>query len=141
MITKLADWQIYLHRYLSENKNRDFEWGDWDCIIFANGALKAISGANVMPSELEWRNEQEAIEAIHAYGRTFANSIKMACKNAGLERIDVQQITAGDLCIYMNDNEELCGICDGFALISPSDNGYAFNKCDTARLAWRIPNG
>ena len=138
---KLANWQTHLHHYLSANKNREFAWGDWDCCVFANGALKAISGLSVMPPELQWRNESEAMTAIQDYGRTFANAIKMACRSAGLEPIDVQQITAGDLCVYMNDNEELCGICDGFALISPSDHGYAFNKCETARLAWRVPDG
>lgn len=137
---KLSDWQIHFHKYLSENKKRDFQWGDWDCITFANGALKAISGVDVMPPELKWRNENEAMEAIQDYGRTFANAVKKACRSAGLEPVDVKYITAGDICVYMNDNEELCGICDGFALISPSDTGYAFNKCSTARLAWRVPN-
>ena len=136
---KLVGWQTLLHHYLSENKNREFAWGDWDCCTFANGAIKAITGSSVLPPELSWQNESEAMEAIHSYGRTFANAIKMACRAAGLEPIDVQHITAGDICVYMNDNEELCGICDGFTLISPADQGYAFTKCDAARLAWRVP--
>ena len=138
---KVPEWQTKLHQYLTENRDRDFVWGEWDCCIFSDGAIHAISGKHVIPSELRWGNESDAFESITEYGRTFANAIKKAARGAGLEPIDVSQITAGDLAVYMNNNEELCGICDGYALISPADDGYAFNKCDTARIAWRVPDG
>tara|TARA_Y100000114_G_scaffold77252_1_gene70953 strand:- start:565 stop:987 length:423 start_codon:yes stop_codon:yes gene_type:complete len=138
---KLPDWQIHLHNYLRDNRDRDFKWGDWDCCVFADGAIHSISGVHVIPEELKWTNESDAMESIQKYGRTFANAIKKAARASGLEPIDNAQITAGDLCVYMNDNEEVCGICDGYALVSPAEQGYAFNRCDTVRIAWRVPNG
>ena len=138
---KLPDWQIHLHQYLTENRDRDFMWGTWDCCIFSDGALHAISGRHVIPSELRWGSEATAMKAISEYGRTFANALKKACREAGLIPVDVAQITAGDLCIYTDANEELCGICDGYALLTPSEEGYAFNKCELARIAWRVPDG
>ena len=140
-MNKLPDWQIRLHAFLTENRDRQFGWGTWDCCIFANEAIKSISGVNVLPKELQWSNESEAMLAIQHYGRTFANAIKLATRSAGLQVVDIQHVTAGDLCVYVNGNEELCGICDGFALLSPTDQGYEFSDTSTARLAWRVPDG
>ena len=138
---KVADWQMRLHSFLTANRDREFSWGKWDCCVFANEAIKSISGEDVLPAQLKWSSETEAMQAIQDYGRTFANAIKLAARSAGLQIIDVQQITAGDLCVYVNGNEELCGICDGFALLSPTDQGYEFSDTATARLAWRVPDG
>lgn len=138
---KVPDWQILLHKFLTANRSREFGWGTWDCCTFANDALRVISGQSVIPPELTWSNEREAMEKVQKYGRTFANAIKKAARAAGLVPVDVKHITAGDLVIYQNDNEEVCGICDGFSLLSPSDEGYAFSRCEKARLAWRVPDG
>ena len=141
MMRKLPDWQILLHKFLTKNRDREFGWGTWDCCTFCNEALKVISGQSVIPPQLQWSNECEAMEKVQKYGRTFSNAIKKAARAAGLKPVDVKQITAGDLVVYQNENEEVCGICDGFSLLSPSDIGYAFSRCEKARLAWRVPDG
>jgi hypothetical protein len=33
-----------LNQFLRDNKDRPFEWGNWDCLIFTNEAWKAMYG-------------------------------------------------------------------------------------------------
>ena len=38
---KLPNWESNLEKYLHSCKDRGFSWGNWDCLKFVNGAVKA----------------------------------------------------------------------------------------------------
>ena len=38
---KLPNWESNLEKYLYNCKDRGFSWGNWDCLKFVNGAVKA----------------------------------------------------------------------------------------------------
>ena len=139
-MNKLPEWQRLLHEFLSDNKNRNFEWGSWDCCKMADSAMRAISGESVIPDELDWHDESSAMKAISEDGGTLKDSIEKAAKEKGLIPIDLNHIQAGDLCVFLSDNKEVAGLCDGYAALSPTDGGFAFNAIDTVQAAWRIPD-
>lgn len=39
-----SDWERRLAEFISQNRDRPFEWGSWDCALFATAAAEAITG-------------------------------------------------------------------------------------------------
>ena len=65
---KKANWYDDLFIYLEENKDKPFKWGSWDCCRFSNGAIKAMTGKTMIPSEVKWTSKVSALKAIKKYG-------------------------------------------------------------------------
>ena len=137
---KQPDWQTLLTDFLQEHQETPFEWGTWDCCMFSNAALKAISGEDVIPEELSWSDQESALKAIKDYGKTLQGALTKACKLAGMEVININYATAGDLILYKEESQ-LAGIHDGFNIISPTDDGLAVKHPRLALKAWRVPDG
>jgi len=138
MIKKLPDWEIRYHAFMVENKDRDFQWGEWDCVKFADAAFEAMTGKDLIPPELEWHDEESAQKAIKSYGNTLLKSMIKGTKIKGLSVIDKQYISKGDIVVFEVDKKEVTGVCDGYAIVSPSDNGYSFRENDLAIKVFRI---
>lgn len=43
-MSRLPDWEARLHTFISENKDRPFEWGAWDCALFATACAAELTG-------------------------------------------------------------------------------------------------
>ena len=138
---RVPDWDMKLAVFLKENRERDFEWGKWDCCIFANACLKVICGQDVIPKTLKWKDEKSAFKAIKDYGGTLDNALEKAALAAGMEPVEVHFVTTGDLVVVMDENKPVAGISDGSRVMSPSDGGYAFSLPSTIEKAWRVPYG
>jgi hypothetical protein len=41
---RVNNWDTALANLLQQSKQRQFEWGKWDCCQFANAAIKCITG-------------------------------------------------------------------------------------------------
>lgn len=121
-----------------ENKDRDFQWGEWDCVKFADAAFEAMTGEALIPTELEWHDEASAQEAIKGYGKTLLKSMIKGVKLKGLSVIDKQYIAKGDIVVFEVDNKQVTGVCDGYAILSPSDGGYSFRENNLAIKVFRI---
>lgn len=46
MSERLPDWEARLHDFMLANREREFAWGEWDCILFACAAAEAITGVD-----------------------------------------------------------------------------------------------
>jgi len=138
---KLEQWEIRLSNLLKENRERDFEWGTWDCCIFANACVEAISGKRVIPDNLKWDSELSAFKAIKQYAGTLDKALEKAAKAAGMVPVKLQYVTTGDLVVIMDDNKPVAGISDGARIMSPSDGGYVFSLPSKIEAAWRVPDG
>ena len=134
---KKEDWEIHFHNFLHENKDRSFAWGKWDCCIFANDCIKAMTGEDLIPKELKWKDEKSAMQSIKVYGGTLLKSIDKACKAKKLKSIDLNYVTKGDLVVFKEETQ-LAGICDGFAILGPTDDGISVKKDVDLKKAWRI---
>ena len=138
---RVSEWDMKLAQFLKENRERDFQWGKWDCCIFANACLKVISGEDVIPKTLKWKDEKSAFKAIKDYGGTLDKALEKAALAAGMEPVEVHFVTTGDLVVVMDENKPVAGISDGSRVMSPSDGGYAFSLPSTIEKAWRVPYG
>lgn len=43
-MNRLPDWEQSLSNFLAKHEHRRFEWGQWDCILFACAGVEAMTG-------------------------------------------------------------------------------------------------
>tara|TARA_R110000787_G_scaffold186885_2_gene298664 strand:- start:396 stop:815 length:420 start_codon:yes stop_codon:yes gene_type:complete len=136
---KLPNWQSMFDSFVSNN-NFPFEWGKWDCCKFSNALIKVMTGEDLIPKTLNWKDEDSAMKAIKAYGKTLELSIEKVCKDNSVEEIDKVYMTCGDLVVYKQEGgeSELVGICNGFGILTPNDDGIGVVACDLAYRVWRF---
>ena len=139
MLVKKTDWQILFDEFIETNMFKGFEWGAWDCCKFSNACIKAITGEDLIPKELSWKNEKEAMKSIKEYGGTLSKSIAKACKAKGVQKIDKAFMQKGDLVVYKEESE-LVGITDGCKVITPTDDRLACKQNVDILSVWRVPN-
>ena len=134
---KKEDWQPRLFAFIEKNYTKPFSWGTWDCCKFSNAAIKEMTGTNLIPKELNWKDEVTAMKSIKDYGGTLGKSIDKAAKSKKLTPVKKPFLQCGDLVIYKEETE-LVGIYDGQAIVSPSEDGIEVKPTDLALRGWRI---
>jgi hypothetical protein len=121
-----------------KNNNFPFEWGKNDCCKFSNALIKQITGKDLIPKKLKWKDEESAMKAIKSYGGDLETSIEKACNAKNVGEIDKAFMTCGDLVVYEQNGSSLVGMCNGFGILTPTDDGIAVLDCDLAHRVWRF---
>tara|TARA_R110000772_G_scaffold24692_2_gene64893 strand:+ start:625 stop:1038 length:414 start_codon:yes stop_codon:yes gene_type:complete len=134
---KLPNWESMFHSFV-ENNNSPFEWGKNDCCKFSNALIKEITGENLIPKTLKWNDEKSAKKAIAKYGGDLEGSIEKACKQKNVGEINKAFMTCGDLVVYEQNGSHLVGMCNGFGILTPNDDGVGVVACDLAYRVWRF---
>jgi len=137
-LKKRDDWQCELHKFLTRAKKIPFEWGKWDCCIFADEAMQSIYGERVIPDDLKWDDEKTARKAILRYGHgCLGRAVGRAAKAAGMTEVVMCAPQKGDLVLHYVEGALAVGIYDGYAIASPSDNGVARSNVKMIAKAYR----
>ena len=135
-ISKIQDWEFAFNDFIDQSRNKAFAYGSWDCCLFSNACLKAITGKDIIPKTLKWKDEATAYEAIKKYNGTLGKSVAKACKKAGMREIPKSFVQKGDLVIYKEENE-LVGIWDGYAVLTPTDDCLGVKNNVDILEVWR----
>ena len=134
---KLPNWESMFHSFL-ENNNSPFEWGKNDCCKFSNVLIKEITGEDLIPKTLNWHDEESAMKAIESYGGDIESSIEKACTEKNVGEIDKAFMTCGDLVVYKQEGSYLVGMCNGFGILTPTDDGINVVNNELAHRVWRF---
>lgn len=134
---KLPNWQAMFDSFV-ENNNFPFEWGKNDCCKFSNALIKQITGKDLIPKKLKWHDEESAMKAIASYGGDIETSIEKACNEKGVGEIDKAFMTCGDLVVYEQNSSSLVGMCNGFGILTPTDDGINVVANSLALRVWRF---
>ena len=140
---KKADWESKHFEFLLKHKDDKFVWGKWDCIRFVNAYLKAITGNDILKKTkgLEnWKDEIQAKKSIKDYGKTLSKAIGKAVEEQGITEIPKSRfnfLQRGDL-VCFKEETELAGICDGYNILGPGDNGISLKTSCNIVKAWRV---
>ncbi len=137
---KLQNWSIKFDDFMTKHKDTPFVWGKWDCCLFSDACIKAMTGESLIPKTLRWSDEKSALKAIRDYGKTLSGAIEKAAKKKKLIPTDPMFIQKGDLLVYKQESE-LCGMYSGSKVLGPSENGLITNQYEEIVAVWRIPNG
>lgn len=134
---KKEDWEKHLNNFVQSNFDKPFVWGQWDCCLFSDACIKAMTGQSLIPKELHWVDKESALETIRDYGITLINSIRKACEQKNLEKIHPSFLQKGDLVIIQQETQ-VCGIYDGSKTIGPSSDGISAISGNRILEGWRI---
>lgn len=134
---KKETWQTLFFEFVEANYNKPFVWGKWDCCLFSDACIKAMTGKVLIPKELKWKDEASAMKSIKDYGGTLLKSIDKAAKAKKLTKIKPMFLQCGDLVIWQEESQ-MCGMYDGQAILCPSEDGIAVKPTDLALHGWRI---
>ena len=135
---KRKDWQQRFHAFLVANKDRSFDWGTWDCCKFTDAAVQAMTGERLIPRHLDWHDESSAQRVIKSYGKTLTGGVTKAAKAAGLQTIHITDLQKGDVVVVKEMGIRVAGICDGHAILCPSDDGFTYRSKNQAHKVFRI---
>ena len=79
------------------------------------------------------------MKAIASYGGDLETSIEKACNAKSVGEIDKAFMTCGDLVIYeQSHGSYLVGMCNGFGILTPTDDGIGVVDCGLAYRVWRF---
>ena len=134
---KINDWEIKFDKFIDTNKNKPFVWGSWDCCKFSNALIKEITGEDLIPKSLKWKDEKTAMKSIKKYGGDLLNSIKKACMLKKVNQINPAFVTKGDLVVYKEESQ-LVGISDGMYVLTPTDDCIGVKTNVDMLGVWRI---
>jgi len=135
---KINNWEEAFHQFLTDNRDRPFKWGEWDCVSFANAAIKSITGEDVIPKALQWHDEESANIAIKEYAGTLTRCVKKAALQKGFIWRQPEEAQKGDIAIIKENTNRMVGICDGYAVVCPSDEGHSLKPKSSIRMVLAI---
>jgi len=111
---RLPGWEQRLNDFIAENRDRPFEWGQWDCILFATAAAAAITGEDkAAPFRGQYSDELGAREVLRELGKgTLLRTV-----NHYFAKKPVTYALRGDLVWH----EGCVGVCLGSAAAFVTD--------------------
>lgn len=130
------DWSTRLSTFISENANRQFEWGRWDCCLFAADAVKAITGEDLAADfRGRYKTERGALRALKKYGK---GAIKETlASKLGTEKTPLQA-TRGDIALVDRPGGDAAGVVSGVAIIVITPEGMAQIPITAAKVVWSV---
>ena len=106
MLIRLANWESLLDTFLRANLHRPFQWGEWDCGMFARKSIQVITGTDI---GLKWEgtySSREEAGKLDVFGIA-----RDAAREFGLDECPPARANRGDLVIVENiPNPECFGI-------------------------------
>ena len=129
-MTRVPDWPERLSAWVEHHRARPFAWGTHDCVLFAAGAVEAVTGAR--PPLPHWGSHEEARSALREV-RGLRHAL-----DARMPRVPVAQAQRGDLLLVAQPGDPLLAVCVGDKWCAPGEAGLMFGRVLDARMAWRI---
>lgn len=126
-MSRLPDWEDRLSDFLAANMARPFEWGQWDCILFATACAAEITGTDKAAA---FRGQYIDREGAARTLRTIGQGTLLKTIDHHFERKPVGMAQRGDL-VWA---ENAVGICAG-------SNGWFVGEEGSHQGLVRIPRG
>ncbi|WP_157755053.1 DUF6950 family protein [Variovorax boronicumulans] len=128
-----ADWQERFAAYVGDRMAMPFDWASNDCCTFAAGAVKAITGADLMA-------DVPAYDSALAAGRLIEDGGGLQALVTSMLGQPMSPLMAavGDVVLLTNEGRDLLGICNGVNAIAPGPVGLVALEMNAASVAWKI---
>ena len=135
---RYPDWDRRLLAGIDACHDRPFEWGRWDCCLFAADLVRLMTGWD--PAEVlrgMYRTEVGAMRLAEGRGG-------MRCMVTGLLDIEPKEpmlLRRGDVALLRPLSAmkiEQLGVCVGDAAVVASDRGVMYRPMSSALCGWRI---
>jgi hypothetical protein len=134
---RLQHWDRHLLDAVEAARERQFVWGEHDCVTFAAACVTAITGADPLANLPRWSNAttaRRAVEAVGGLDAALTERFGAAVPPAYAQR--------GDLGLMYADRSPVTGatlaVCLGEWWVAPADTGLGRVRLDAIEAAWRV---
>lgn len=138
---RIDGWEKRLVDLIGQASGKPFEYGKFDCCLFACDAVKAVTGidarAEIFPEP--YQSEEEADKILLKYDG-IKGVIEKAAQSFGFRPVPVLFAQRGDIVMAEIKGVESLGVCAGKDAVFPSKEGGIVRIRITSRLltkAWR----
>lgn len=133
-LTRHKNWQRDLTVYLRSVAGRRGEIGIHDCVIFASGAVHAMTGWRPDPSVFSYRSLAEGYRVLREMGYEDLSAFldnHFAVQSGSFAR-------AGDLALVRSDDGDALGIMQGEMVYVAGPRGLGLYSVDHITRSWRV---
>jgi hypothetical protein len=143
MLSRLPTWQSALSAYLVESAHTRFEYGAFDCGLFAAGAIAAMTGVDAARGlRAQYRSRGEALEVLRQLcGRPTVEAVAEHLAGVlGVPEIPVLCAQRGDPILLRAGRRSSLGIVamHGTEILTPCRDGLLRLPLSHATRAWHI---
>jgi hypothetical protein len=129
------NWLAQLHRTIEEANTRAFDYGSFNCGLFAAQCIDAMVEDSARAQELResFFDEPSAKAFVESYG-----SIDAAVSARLGEPLSWAMARRGDICLMPTQDGPGLGVCLGHEVAMMTPKGVAYLKLDQATKIWRV---
>lgn len=129
-MSRPPNWAEALDAYLVEMRERKFQYGAHDCVTFARGAFKAVTGRDLDLPRWATRREADAL-------LTMAGGLEAAVDGV-LPRKPIGIAARGDVGLADTPEGPTLFVVAGSSLVGPGPDGLVFWPRAALRVAWAV---
>lgn len=139
---RVQDWPTLLFHLIESRKRQPFEWGRFDCCIFACDGILAQTGLDPAAEMFrgKYRDARDAARLVRKHGGVEAIAAKVCAAHAWHELASPLLAQRGDVALIDVDDAMRCalGIVVGSEALFPGQFGLVARPLASVRRAWAI---
>lgn len=130
---RVSNWAKKLAEYIKENESKAFEWGAFDCCMFAAECCKIVSGIDPASSYRGKYKTEMGAKRVIKNGHGSLESIL----DSHYERININFLQRGDVCTMTSEYGKAVAVYFGGDWWGTTDTGVKRINC-TPEAIWRV---
>lgn len=131
---RFNDWNSRLIAYVTAAASSPFEWGKFDCALFASGGVEVMTGVDLAKGLKGYTTLKGGLKAARKAG--FEDHIAVFAHY--LEACPVLMAGPGDLAVITDDMGPSIGIVQGTMIYVMGQNGMGLRPLRHAKKAFRV---
>lgn len=130
------NWPEILNDQIEQAQAREFEWGVFDCCLFAADVVLAMTDVDYAAS---FRGRYKTKAGAYRCLKNHSGDIKEVLNSLLGEPIPVAYCSRGDIVTLETDDGLAMGVCVGARMAVPRPGvGLTFVPMSRALMAWRV---
>ena len=140
MPTRREDWPERLRAFVEAAARTPFAYGSHDCLLFATGAIEAMTGTDLAAAARgTYRDAEGAAAALAAFaGGGVLEAAERVAAEHGLQEIAWPLAQRGDVAVVRTPLGPALGICTGTHAAVAAPVGLAMVQMARIARAWRV---
>jgi len=137
---RISNWPSALVNHIDANRDRPFEWGTHDCMLWAASCVEAITGNDPAKSlRGTYDSALSAYRIINSHGG-FEEIVDHLLPDGASNRIHSKIAQRGDMITTTDSKGRMAlGVCDTHHGIFPGSSGLTFlTRGSLISVAWRV---
>lgn len=126
MIRNFESWAAYI----ADRQAMPFAWGTHDCVIFAAGAIHALTGNDPLAGIVAWDSERSALQRLAEFGGL------VPAVSSVLRPIAPAHAHRGDIAAVDGPGGQFLMVVEGMTLVGPGQAGLDRLPREHMVLAW-----